>query len=187
MIAYGVLSWIGFFDYSAKEVIENYDKRSNEFENLAEYFNTIQPKKTRVKIEFKSRHFINKCDIQVFGKWIHLKNISTKSSAVDTIFQLTGWNQSNLSELYKRLKAVNSISIQSNYYMPGENSCEVGYHRRGNGVFYYLLFEPPIPDSLKATFNDSCHHVLINNRAAIRWYVGSIGPDCLYGNRQPRK
>ncbi len=187
LTAYGVLSWIGFFDYSAKEVIENYNKRSNDFTNLAEYFNSILPINTGVKIEFKSRHFINKCDIQASGKWIHLKNISTKSSEVDTLFQLTRWNQSNLSELYKRLKAVNSISIQSNYYMPGEKSCEVGFQRRGNGVFYYLLFEPPIPDSLKGTYNDSCHHVLINNRAAIFWYVGSIGPDCLYGNRQPGK
>ena len=184
MFAYGVLSWFGFFDYSAKEVIENYNKRSSDFRNLADYFNSIQPKNKRVKIEFKNRHFIDKCDIQVSGKWIHLKNISTKSSKVDTLFQLTGWNQSNLSELYKRLKAVNSISIQSNYYMPGEKSCEVGFQRRGNGVFHYLLFEPPIPDSLKATYNDSCHLVLINNRAAISWYIGSIGPDCLYGNRQ---
>jgi len=145
------------------------------------------PRETSIKIEFENRNYIKKCDVRVLGQWDHFKDISTKSSQVDRIFQLTGWNQSNLSELYKKLKAVNCRSIQSNDYMPGEKSCEVGLRKRGNGVFYYLLFEPPIPDNLKSEFNDSCHTVLINNKTAIRWYMSPIGPDCLYGNRQNGK
>jgi hypothetical protein len=181
------MSWIGFFDYSTKDVIDNYNKRSNAFTELAYYFNSIRPDNTRIKIQFESKNQVDKFDIQVKENVKHYSNIKVKSPAMDSLLQLVKWNSSNLEELYRRLKDANCISIQSNYYMPGENSCEVGLQRRGNGVFYYLLFDPPIADSLKRNFNDGCHNVLINNLAAIRWYGGTLGPDCIYGNRQTGK
>jgi len=187
VITYGILSWVGLFDYKPKEVIENYNKKPTAFTELVEYFNAVRPKNTRIKIEFESMDNISKVDIRVSGKVIHLKNFSIKSPTVDTLFLLTGWNKSILTELYHKLNAVNCMSIQSNYYMPGENSCEVGLQRRGNGLYYYLIFDPPIADSLKNNFSDDCGRILINNRAAIRWYGGTIGPDCLYGNRQVGK
>ncbi|HZV68580.1 MAG TPA: hypothetical protein VFG10_03520 [Saprospiraceae bacterium] len=69
----------------------------------------------------------------------------------------------------------------------GDYSSEIGFQRSRMEKFYYILFDAPITDSLKANYNDGCKYKWINNQVAISWYGGTIGPECLEGYEGIRK
>ncbi|MGB4850086.1 MAG: hypothetical protein WBP41_19325 [Saprospiraceae bacterium] len=189
LVTFVLLSFYGIFEhhYSTKEVIENYNKRKDAITELTNYFNTIRPLNNRIKIEFQGKNHISKFDIRIQETFKMYANIKVDSPIMDTLLKAAGWNKTNLTELYQKLKKANCISIQSNYYMPGENSCEVGFQKSDMGIYYYQLFEPPLEDSLKARFNDGCKQLLINNSAAISWYGGTVGAECLDGKERIRE
>jgi hypothetical protein len=46
------------------------------------------------------------------------------------------------------------------------------------GKYYYNIFDRPIPDSLKAEYNDSCTYILYNDKVVLEYGGGAVGPQC---------
>jgi len=45
-------------------------------------------------------------------------------------------------------------------------------------MFYYTLFEQPIPDSLQPKYNNGCNAILYSNRVVLGFTGDPIGKKC---------
>lgn len=185
LIGIGILSFIGFWfytlaffsnafetDYSAKDLIENYQTKTNEIYLVKEYINSITPSDKTVEIEFENNntiaifHVTDKSGID--NNW----NIKTNSLKTEALIEKLGWTSETLSTIKDKLDNANCISIKS-----GDPS-NIGFQRSGMGMYSYNIFNKPIVDSLKVNYNDSCTYILYNENVILEYGGGAIGPQC---------
>ncbi|MGV3538367.1 MAG: hypothetical protein ACO1OQ_01060 [Rufibacter sp.] len=188
----------GFSGSSSKEeLVENYHEKSREIEELHAYFNSIVPEGYTVYIEFQDDSSIDftvseKDDSLEFGRnlWFQAWDINPynyreepgppkppshyepNTTSLNLITHRLGWTSETFKQIKHHLDKANCISIEN-----GEPS-SIGFARSGMGKYFYAVFQSPIPDSLKATYNDSCHYLYFKPKVALEFAGGAIGAQC---------
>jgi len=194
LIGIGLIAYIGWWimiisafggfdkDYSVTELKENFEKNKSEIYELKNYFDEIVPKNRFVEIEFKNDNTLFRFGIEaldstagdpngpMFLEW----DLKTNTSRMDSIIRPMGWTIKTLKTLKEKLDNADCIQIES-----GEPT-KIGFKRSGMGMYSFNIFDKPIPDSLKAHYNDSCTYILVNNRLVLEYGGGAIGRQCFY-------
>lgn len=171
---YAIASFGGAFDtfYSTEDLIDNYNKRAVEISQVKEYINKIVPPNKSVDIEFDGNRKLFIFHVIENGNYDSNWDLKLNSSKTDTLLQKLGWTKETLKILKEKLDKANCISVKS-----GE-PCNIGFQRSGMGKYFYNIFERPIADSLKSSYNDSCTYILYNNKVVLEYGGGAIGPQC---------
>lgn len=163
-------------DYSVTELKKNFEKKSVQIYDLIDYFETIRPENRFVEIEFKNKNIINRFGSQspdTLNKAIFLRwNLEIGSHETDSIISSLGWSKETLKELKKKLDAAHCIGIAS-----GE-PINIKFQRRGLGMYSFNVFQHPLDEVEKTRYNDSCRFVLVNDKLALEYGGGAIGPQC---------
>ena len=194
LIGIGLIVFIGWWvmlisafggfdkDYSVTELKENFEKNKTEIYELKRYFGKIVPENRFVEIEFEDDNTLGRLGIKaldstagnpndpMFLEW----DLEINTSRMDSIIQPMGWTRETLRTLKDKLDNANCIQIES-----GEPA-KIGFKRSGMGMYSFNVFDQPIPDSLKAHYNDSCTYILANDRLVLEYAGGAIGSQCFY-------
>lgn len=169
-------------DYSVSDLKDNFEENKIEIYELKRYFNEIVPKNRFVEIEFNDDNTLGRFGIRpldstagdingpMFLEW----DLQINTQRMDSIIQPMGWTRETLNTLKEKLDRANCIQIES-----GEPA-KIGFQRSGMGMYSFNIFDRPIPDSLKAKYNDSCTYILANDRLVLEYKGGAVGSQCFY-------
>lgn len=175
------LSILGYFaidfgvfetTYSKQDLIDNYNLKTKEIEELRNYINTIIPKNKTVEIEFEGKKTLGIFHVIIDGKYDNNWNIKVNSTKTDTLLQKLGWTKETLFTLKEKLDNANCISVESG------DPFTIGYQRSGMGMYFYKIFNRSLNDSLKKEFNDSCQYVFYKKNIVLEFGGGAIGIQC---------
>lgn len=165
---------------SRQNIADNYKTRQSEIKELKHFFNSITPDDKIVHIEFDGNENIyhmfisdinsksKKRSDPYFFDW----NLDTKSDSLLKIIGTLGWNSKTLKEIKQNLDAAGCISITS-----GE-PCEIGFQRRFQGAYSYLIFDAALTDSLKLNYTQSCAYRMLNDSTVLMYVSGATGSEC---------
>lgn len=139
------------FDSSSyEELTANYEEKSKEIREVEQFVNSRLPKNKVVEIEFEN-YSISRFYVMTDGKYDSSLDISsTKSVKEEDLLKNLNWNYKTTDSLKRKLDKAGCISVQSG------NPCQIGFQRHGMGMYFYNLFDAPVPDSLTNNYNDSC-------------------------------
>jgi len=191
---FGIIVFVGYIvvifyamgafdsDYSVSELKESFNDKKSEIYELKKYFNTIVPAGKHVEIEFEDDDTLGRFGFSSlhsdpsgnyhrdFLEW----NLETDTKRMDSIIKPLGWTKQTFHTLKSKLDAANCIGISS-----GEPA-KIAFKRSGMGMYSFNVFDKPVNDSLKKTYNDGCAYILVNNRLALEYGGGAIGSQCFY-------
>lgn len=176
------LSVLGLFDkvYSPDDLKVSFQEKQVEIYELKHYFNKIVPKNRFVEIEFAGDHNLARFGIKtldsiggdtsdpMFLEW----DLSTETAKMDSLIEPMGWSRETLAELKEKLDDANCIQIES-----GEPA-KIGFKRSGMGMYFFNVFDKPMPDSLKRYYDESCEYIYAGPKLALEYAGGAIGPQC---------
>lgn len=185
------LSAFGAFDkvYSPDDLKVSFKKKQVEIYELKHYFNKIVPNNRFVEIEFSSDHKLYRFGIEelvstsgdvtepMFLEW----NLSTETSKMDSLLKSLGWSRETLAELKEKLDNADCIQIES-----GEPT-KIGFKRSGMGMYFFNVFDKPMPDSLKRYYDEACTHIYVDPKLALEYGGGAVGPQCFAEKMRNRK
>jgi hypothetical protein len=174
-----IISAFGGFDkdYSVTELKENFEAKKNEIYEVKTYINKIVPSNKLVHIEFEDNNTLGIFHVKVESEFESNWNVKINSGKADTLLQKLGWTRETLKTLKDKLDKANCIGITS-----GE-PCNISFQRSGMGMYSFNVFDKPIPDSLKSSYNDSCTYIRVNNRLVLEYGGGAIGSQCFYNKK----
>jgi hypothetical protein len=170
-----VFSTFSFDDgkhYSRQDLIDNYNGRSREINELKLFINSIVPANKTVDIEFDGNKRLDMFHVTDNGTYDSNWDVKVNSKKADTLLSKLGWTRQTLTTIKEKLDAANCISVKS-----GE-PCNIGFQRSGMGKYYYNIFAKPIGDNLIDKYNDSCTYILYNKYVVLEYGGGAIGPQC---------
>jgi hypothetical protein len=171
-IIYVIYIFAQFDSSSYKDLTENYEQKSKEILELKTFVNSVVPTNKSVDIEFDDKNTLGIFHVTVDGNYDSNWDIETNSGKADTLLQKLGWTTETLKTLKDKLDKANCISVASG------DPCQIGFQRSGMGKYFYNLFNKPIEDSLKTTYNDSCTYILFKDNIVLEWGGGAIGNQC---------
>lgn len=171
---YSIVSFTNVFStrYSKKDLVENYNQKSQEITELRNYIKSIVPVNMSVDVEFEGNSRLSIFHIANDGKYDNNWGINVGSIKADSLLKKLGWTYETLSTLKQKLDDANCISIES-----GE-PCTIGYQRSGMGKYFYKVFNKVLSDSLKKQFNDGCCYIYYKDNIVLGYGGGTLGPDC---------
>lgn len=169
-------------DYTIAELKTEFIKAEPEIHNLRSYLKEIIPKNSIVTIEFDNEKTIGRLEYSIqdsfqnghYTSVIQEWDLRIGSQNTDSLINIIGWSNRTLEEIKDRLDRANCIGISN-----GE-PIEVFFKRHGMCMYTFILFEDPIPNNLKSIYNDSCSHILVNNKMVLGFGGGVLGPQCFY-------
>jgi hypothetical protein len=161
-------------DYSVTELKENFEDKKTEIYEVKNYLNKIISPNKLVQIEFDNNTTLGIFHVKLDDKYESNWDVQIKSSKADTLLKKLGWTTEILKILKHKLDKANCIAVTS-----GE-PCIIGFRRSGMGMYSFNVFDKPIPDSLKTTYNDSCTYIMVNDRLLLEYGGGAIGSQCFY-------
>lgn len=179
-----LLSAFGLFDkdYSVTDLKENFERNKTEIYELKAYFDKIVPENRIIEIEFINDKTLGRLGIYVldsktnkitnssFLDW----NLKTNTPLMDSLLATLDWTEETLAMLKDKLDKADCIQIEN-----GEPT-KIGFQRSRMGMYSFNLFSQPIPNSLKSTYKDSCTYIMLNDKLALEYRGGAIGPQCFY-------
>jgi len=166
--------------YSKQDLISNYKNKQITINQLKTFYNALVPSDKIVDIEFENNKVIARLAVtnlgsksqnysdQYFCDW----DLKINSPKVDSIIKSLGWTKTTLTEIKSLLDKSNCIGVKN-----GEPTV-IGFQRSGMGMYFYDLFSNSIPDSLKPRYNDNCTHIIYNDKVALEYGGGAVGPQC---------
>ncbi len=161
------------FDSSSyEELTANYEEKSKEIREVEQFVNSRLPSNKVIDIEFESDNSIGIFHVRVDENYESNWDVKIESQKTDSLLNKLGWDLKTLQTLKQKLDKANCISVQSG------TPCQIGFQRHGMGMYFYNLFEEPIPDSLTNNYNDSCRYILYKEDVALEWLGGAIGVQC---------
>jgi hypothetical protein len=174
-----IISAFGGFDkdYSVTELKENFETKKTEIYEVRNYINKITPSNKLVHIEFDDNNTLGIFHVEVEGKFESNWDVKIKSGKADTLLQKLGWTEETLKTLKDKLDKANCIGVTS-----GE-PCNISFQRSGMGMYSFNIFDKPIPDSLKTSYNDSCTYIMVNDKLVLEYGGGAIGSQCFYNKK----
>jgi hypothetical protein len=177
---------------SKKELVDNYNAKRTEIEQLKTFYNSIVPDSLQAYIEFEDEHettlkvFTKPDPAQpwyqsvIFQDWnfnpydykrqTNEPIVGEKELTFEKTCRLLKWDNSTFKKIKHMLDKANCISVTN-----GEPT-NIGFKRSGMGMYFYNLFEQPIID--KAKYNDSCQYILYNDKTALEFGGGAVGAQC---------
>ena len=166
-------------DFRRRAGKDLYDAHGAQIEELKHYFNSIVPAGKQVQIEFENPGRLAMLKISPtdtsqrspgdsFVGW----QLRLDSRKVDSLLPTLGWTRDTLTSIRTKLNAASCVRITN-----GEPGV-IGFKRFGAGMFYYTVFEHPIPDSLQPKYNNGCNAILYNNRVVLGFTGDPIGKKC---------
>jgi hypothetical protein len=179
MFIVAILFAMGAFDkdYSVTDLKNNYFKKEKEIAELIIYYKSIVPENRFVEIEFENDKIINRFGITetfqngyapLFLDW----DLEINNQRTDSVMATIGWNTDILQNIKRKLDNANCIGIENGEHIT------VQFQRSGMGMYSFNIFEKPMNDSLKNIYNDSCYHILVNEKLALEYGGGVFGPQC---------
>jgi len=177
-----LISAFGVFDkvYSPDDLKASFQEKKTEIYELKHYFNKIVPKNRFVEIEFSSDHELARFGIKaldstagditepMFLEW----DLSTETEKMDSLIKPMEWSRATLAELKEKLDNAGCIQIES-----GEPT-KIGFKRSGMGVYFFNVFDNPMPDSLKSNYDEMCTHIYVYPKLVLEYGGGAVGPQC---------
>lgn len=169
-----ILIFAGMFtpSYSKKDLIQNYQAKTKEIYALKNYAERIIPPGKKVSIEFENDNTLSIFHLYTDKISTNNWNLPINSSKTDSLLKELGWTKKTLSTLKERLDDANCISIEN------RTPFNIGFQRSGMGLYFYNLFDKPLSDSLKKQYNDGCIYILYNDKVALEYGGGAVGPQC---------
>jgi hypothetical protein len=133
-----------------------------------------------VEIEFRNNNTVSRFGYQKLNRntgtgmdsYFLQSDLSTQQ--LDSILKPLNWTRETLKTLKRKLDNAGCIQIAS-----GEPT-EIGFQRSGMSMYFFNVFDRPIPDRLKAGYNDSCAYILVNDSLVLEYGSGAIGSQCFY-------
>ena len=159
-------------DYSKQDLIENYELKKNEINDLYAYTNIIVQPKDDVHIEFESDKHLGIFHVVANTIYDSNWNIDVDSKKVDTLLVKLGWTKETLNILKDKLDKANCISIES-----GE-PLTLGFQRSGMGIYFYKVFKKPLSSKLIEEYNDGCNYIFYKENIVLEYGGGVIGTQC---------
>ena len=164
-------------DHSSKEeLIENYEAKHKEINEVKRYINSVVSSNKAVEIEFDNTKSIPIFHVFSNGNWDNNWNVEMDSKKTDSLLWKAGWTRKTLLTLKEKLKAADCMSAQS-----GE-PCLIGYHRSSMGKYSYLIFNKNLNDSQKEIFDDKCTHIFYKDNVVLEYVGGAFGMQCFEGD-----
>jgi hypothetical protein len=158
--------------YDKKDLIENYEARTDEIIDVKNYYKSILPDEVSVTIEFDNDKelgiFHVKADSVYQSNW----NLKIKSPKVDSLLTELNWTTKELRMLKEKLDRANCISIA------GNTPVVIGWQRSGMGKFSYLIFDQNLDESKINEYNDGCYNIFYKDNIVLEYGGGAIGPQC---------
>ena len=172
---YSVYSFISLFPqatYNKEDLVNNYELKKRQIEELRVFINQIVPAEKSVNIEFEGDSIIYIFHVGTNGSIGRNWNVPIVSGKTDTLLTTLGWNHETLKTLKRKLADANCISVEN-----GE-PVRIGYQRSGMGKYYYLAFDQPLPDSVRKKYDDGCTYIFYKDNMVLEYGGGAIGPQC---------
>lgn len=171
---------------SRAELIENYEKRANEINNLKDEFNKSVPKGYFVNLEITMDdgplRSILSIDMQIFkqNKTKEPDLIATEwdmkypSEELDSLLNIIHWDPMTFSDIKNLMQVSNCISIRNDI-----GYTEIGFARSGLGKYSYLIFKDKLDtlDKIKK-YNDGCEYKFFKDNIVLRYVGGLAGAQC---------
>lgn len=171
---------------SRAELIENYEKRTAEINNLKDEFNRSVPKGYYINLEITMDDgplkYINSIDMQIFKKNKNNKldliaaewDIKYPSPQLDSLLDIVKWDPMTFSDIKNLLQISNCISIQNT-----DKYTEIGFARSGLGKYSYLIFKSNLNtlNEIKS-YNDGCEYMYYKPNIVMRYTGGMAGSQC---------
>ena len=171
---------------SRAEMVENYEQRSKEIDDLINEFNAAVPKGYIVNLDIKMSdsplRYIEDIDMQIFKEntsgdfdlvateW----DMKYPSDELDSLLNIIKWDPMTFSNIKNLMQVSNCISIQN-----AKEYTEVGFARSGLGKYSYLIFDKKLDtiDKIKE-YNDGCQYKYYKSNVVLRYEAGMAGPQC---------
>ncbi|MBC3540321.1 hypothetical protein ACFSC6_02835 [Rufibacter sediminis] len=160
--------------YFKEDLAENFEERKTQIIEAKNYFGSIVPKETFVKIEFEKGQ-LGIFHIKKNGIYQNNWNLDINSKKVDSLLQVLGWTKTELKTLKSKLDKANCISAESG------NPITIGWQRSGMGMYFYNIFDQNLNDSLISVYNDSCTYIFYKDNVVLEYGGGAIGAQCFPG------
>lgn len=174
-----VMAAFGAFDktYTKQDLIENYLEKEKEIQELKAYFNEIVPKGKEVHLELDGSemaifHVTTYDSITGSKGYDSNWNLEKGSVKADMLLMSLGWTKNTINTLRQKLDDANCISVDNS------KPFTVGFQRSGMGMYFYKIFDEPLPDSLKNQYNDSCTYMIYTDKVVLEYGGGAVGPQC---------
>lgn len=158
--------------YDKKDLIENYEARTDEIFDLKNYYKSILPDGASVTIEFDNDKELGIFHVKVDSIYQSNWNLKIKSSKVDSLLSELNWTAKELRILKEKLDKANCISIA------GKDPVVIGWQRSGMGKFSYNIFDKNLEENKIKDYNDGCTYTFYKDNIVLEYGGGAIGMQC---------
>jgi len=179
------------------ELIDNYENKKTEIQNLKNEYFKIVPENYFVEIEFEAESKIlyipeqitikiyktinkteNSKDSNVLKRNDNLElvsqnwNLKPNSKELEEILKTLNWTSQTLLEIKKLLKEANCISIKNGIITT------IGFARSGMGLYSYKIFDTELTPKQKTEYNNGCEYIYYKDKVVLEYGGGAVGPQC---------
>ncbi|MEP6262811.1 MAG: hypothetical protein ABJ092_14640 [Gillisia sp.] len=158
--------------YDKKDLIENYEERTEEILDAKDYFKSILPEGARVTIEFDNDKELGIFHVKIDSISQNNWNLKINSSKVDSLLTELRWTTETLNTLKYKLDKAKCISIA------GKDPVVVGWQRSGMGKFSYVIFDQNLNQDKMESYNDGCTYIFYKDNLVLEYGGGAIGMQC---------
>lgn len=169
---------------SKKELINNFEQKRNDIEELQKAYKKLVPKGYMAFLELKTSDripgLVEGIDFQVFkknaqgeydmveGDW----GLEYGSDELDNLLSIIDWDRMTLLGIKNLLQTANCVSIKNG------DITEIGFARSGLGMYYYLLFPKKLSKKQIEEYNDGCEYLYYKDNVVLKYTGGMAGPQC---------
>ena len=181
-------------NYDTKDLIENYEAKTDEIIAVKNYIKAITPEGLGVFVEFNSRSSIDMRVWKVsdstenkvwFQQWdidpYHYKNkpemvdlgYGEMAHSLKEVTEKLDWQAAEFRELKAKLDRANCISAEKlgDVYT-------IGFQRSAMGKYHYKLFENHSTAEIKEQFDDGCLFKYYKDQVVLEYMGGAVGMQC---------
>lgn len=161
--------------YDKKDLIENYEARTDEILDVKNYYKSILPDGASVTIEFDNDKELGIFHVKTDSIYQSNWNLKIKTPKVDSLLTELNWTTKELRILKEKLDKANCISIA------GKDPIVIGWQRSGMGMFSYNIFDSDLEKDKIEDYNDGCTYIFYKDNIVLEYGGGAIGPQCFPG------
>lgn len=168
-----IMNVLEFNDVTQSVMSENYDQQEAGFTEIQNFVHSKLNDSIGVEIEFKDE---NEFEIFHFKNENGVKNnwhVVRESALYDSLLQIIGWSDTDISLLYKKLNNIDCISIAS--YKKSKTT--FGYKRDGMGKYAYLVLDSIIDTNSRERYGN-CSTIFFRDNVIFEYQSGAIGSMC---------
>jgi hypothetical protein len=158
--------------YDKKDLVENYEERTEEILDAKNYFKSILTDGASVTIEFDNDKELGIFHVKVDSIYQSNWNLKIVSPKVDSLLTELNWSTKELEILKEKLDKANCISIA------GKDPVVIGWQRSGMGIFSYNIFDKNLDENKIEDYNDGCTYIFYRDNIVLEYGGGAIGMQC---------